>query len=79
MVSCISISDIGKEDFAYQKHFSDLSGKLTFYRAKPDKLCSSHELLQLVKQQWKALSQWSISGTTQISKVPMFSLSLEKD
>lgn len=39
VVSCISTSDLGKEDFAYQKHFSDLSGKLTFSRAKPNKLC----------------------------------------
>lgn len=27
VVSCISISDLGKKDFAYQKHFYDLSGK----------------------------------------------------
>lgn len=38
MVSCISISDVGEKDLAYQKHFSDLSSKLTFNRAKPDKL-----------------------------------------
>jgi len=39
VVSCISISDLEKEDFVYQKHFLDPSGKLTFSRAKPNKLC----------------------------------------